>query len=161
MFVPNYVKKLLHLHACKYNIYCKAKCRSMTSPQTCRSTEVFIFLYLTNYWLHLRQTLVLADTALYIICCGYWVHFGNLTWYVHTQQLCCNWVVNCAWVPVYQNYPGLWMPAFLLTLYFVSHFQVLIVGGGDGGAAREVLKHDVDEVTMCEIDEVEWTKISL
>ncbi len=31
--------------------------------------------------------------------------------------------------------------------------KVLIVGGGDGGAAREVLKHDVDEVHLCEIDE--------
>lgn len=32
--------------------------------------------------------------------------------------------------------------------------QVLIVGGGDGGVAREVLKHtSVDELTLCEIDE--------
>jgi spermidine synthase len=31
--------------------------------------------------------------------------------------------------------------------------KVLIVGGGDGGVAREVLKHkDVEEVVMCEID---------
>ncbi|XP_071840470.1 spermidine synthase-like [Apostichopus japonicus] len=30
--------------------------------------------------------------------------------------------------------------------------RVLIVGGGDGGAAREVLKHDIEEVVMCEID---------
>lgn len=33
--------------------------------------------------------------------------------------------------------------------------QVLIVGGGDGGAAREVLKHkNIESVTLCEIDEV-------
>jgi len=31
--------------------------------------------------------------------------------------------------------------------------KVLIVGGGDGGAAREVLKHDVEEVEMVELDE--------
>ena len=33
--------------------------------------------------------------------------------------------------------------------------QVLIIGGGDGGVAREVLKHEqVELVDMCEIDEV-------
>ncbi|KAK0413858.1 hypothetical protein QR680_007030 [Steinernema hermaphroditum] len=33
--------------------------------------------------------------------------------------------------------------------------KVLIIGGGDGGIAREVLKHDtVEEVTMCEIDQM-------
>ncbi|KAJ8021850.1 Spermidine synthase [Holothuria leucospilota] len=32
--------------------------------------------------------------------------------------------------------------------------KVLIVGGGDGGAAREVLKHkNIESVTLCEIDE--------
>ncbi|RWS27742.1 Spermidine synthase-like protein [Leptotrombidium deliense] len=32
--------------------------------------------------------------------------------------------------------------------------KVLIIGGGDGGVAREVLKHPlVEEVTLCEIDE--------
>lgn len=32
--------------------------------------------------------------------------------------------------------------------------KVLIVGGGDGGAVREVLKHDsVEKVVLCEIDE--------
>lgn len=32
--------------------------------------------------------------------------------------------------------------------------RVLIIGGGDGGVAREVLKHDqVEKVDMCEIDE--------
>lgn len=32
--------------------------------------------------------------------------------------------------------------------------RVLIIGGGDGGAAREVLKHpSVEEVHLCEIDE--------
>ncbi|KAE9548407.1 hypothetical protein FO519_008388 [Halicephalobus sp. NKZ332] len=33
--------------------------------------------------------------------------------------------------------------------------KVLIIGGGDGGILREVLKHDiVEHVTMCEIDEM-------
>ena len=36
-----------------------------------------------------------------------------------------------------------------------------MIGGGDGGAVREVLKHDaVEQVDMCEIDEVghnHWT----
>jgi len=32
--------------------------------------------------------------------------------------------------------------------------KVLIIGGGDGGVAREVAKHpDVESITMCEIDE--------
>ncbi len=38
--------------------------------------------------------------------------------------------------------------------------EVLIIGGGDGGMAREALRHDVDRVTMVEIDEgvVEFSK---
>ena len=33
--------------------------------------------------------------------------------------------------------------------------QVLIVGGGDGGAVREVAKHpEVETIHLCEIDEV-------
>lgn len=36
---------------------------------------------------------------------------------------------------------------------------MLIVGGGDGGAAREVLKHDIEEVVMCEIDKVDYTNV--
>ena len=32
--------------------------------------------------------------------------------------------------------------------------KILIIGGGDGGTAREVLKHEVENVTMVEIDEV-------
>ncbi len=31
--------------------------------------------------------------------------------------------------------------------------KILIIGGGDGGAVREVLKHDVDEIHVVEIDE--------
>ena len=31
--------------------------------------------------------------------------------------------------------------------------KVLIIGGGDGGTAREVLKHPVEEVHLCEMDE--------
>jgi spermidine synthase len=30
--------------------------------------------------------------------------------------------------------------------------KVLIIGGGDGGAAREILKHDIEELDICEID---------
>jgi len=34
---------------------------------------------------------------------------------------------------------------------------VLIIGGGDGGILREVLKHtDVEEVHQCEIDKVNY-----
>ncbi|KAJ1656525.1 putrescine aminopropyltransferase [Dispira simplex] len=33
--------------------------------------------------------------------------------------------------------------------------KVLVIGGGDGGVLREVVKHDVvEEVVLCEIDEV-------
>ena len=33
--------------------------------------------------------------------------------------------------------------------------RVLVVGGGDGGVVREVLKHDtVEHVVLCDIDEV-------
>lgn len=33
--------------------------------------------------------------------------------------------------------------------------KVLVIGGGDGGVVREVLKHpSVEEVVLCDIDEV-------
>ena len=33
--------------------------------------------------------------------------------------------------------------------------KVLVIGGGDGGVVREVLKHDtVETVVLCDIDEV-------
>lgn len=33
-------------------------------------------------------------------------------------------------------------------------YKVLVIGGGDGGVLREVVKHDtVDEVTLVDIDE--------
>lgn len=33
--------------------------------------------------------------------------------------------------------------------------KVLVIGGGDGGVVREVLKHDtVEHVVLCDIDEV-------
>lgn len=47
-----------------------------------------------------------------------------------------------------------------MLLIFIRHpycrvFEVLVVGGGDGGVIREVVKHDcVEMVTLCEIDEV-------
>ena len=40
--------------------------------------------------------------------------------------------------------------------------QVLIVGGGDGGTVREVTKHpEVEEIHLCEIDEVLITNIEV
>ena len=38
--------------------------------------------------------------------------------------------------------------------------KVLVIGGGDGGVVREVLKHDtVEEVVLCDIDEVNFLYI--
>lgn len=38
--------------------------------------------------------------------------------------------------------------------------QVLIIGGGDGGVLREVVKHpQVASVYMCEIDEVRLREV--
>lgn len=35
------------------------------------------------------------------------------------------------------------------------YLQVLVIGGGDGGVVREVLKYpSVEQVVLCEIDEV-------
>ena len=35
--------------------------------------------------------------------------------------------------------------------------RVLVIGGGDGGVVREVLKHEsVEEVVLCDIDEVDF-----
>lgn len=40
-------------------------------------------------------------------------------------------------------------------VFMLSFLQVLIIGGGDGGVAREVVRHPlVEEVVQCEIDEV-------
>ena len=37
---------------------------------------------------------------------------------------------------------------------------MLVIGGGDGGAIREALKHpEVEEVHICEIDEVKNIEI--
>lgn len=34
-------------------------------------------------------------------------------------------------------------------------FQILIIGGGDGGCVREILKHQsVQQIVLCDIDEV-------
>jgi predicted membrane-bound spermidine synthase len=36
--------------------------------------------------------------------------------------------------------------------------KVLVIGGGDGGVVREVLKHEsVEHVVLCDIDEVGYT----
>lgn len=47
--------------------------------------------------------------------------------------------------------------------YLVAWFdQVLIIGGGDGGVLREVVKHpEVQSVEMCEIDEVSVRLINI
>jgi spermidine synthase len=38
---------------------------------------------------------------------------------------------------------------------FCVSLQVLIIGGGDGGVLREVVKHpQVEEAVLCEIDQV-------
>ncbi len=39
---------------------------------------------------------------------------------------------------------------------------VLVIGGGDGGVVREVLKHEsVEKVVLCDIDEVRLSLASL
>jgi spermidine synthase len=38
--------------------------------------------------------------------------------------------------------------------------KVLVIGGGDGGVVREVLKHDsVEQVVLCDIDEVRSVRL--
>ena len=38
---------------------------------------------------------------------------------------------------------------------FVNLIQVLIIGGGDGGAIREALKHStIEKIVLVEIDDV-------
>lgn len=40
--------------------------------------------------------------------------------------------------------------------------KVLVIGGGDGGVLREVIKHDsVEEATLCDIDEVSRCRVTL
>lgn len=40
-----------------------------------------------------------------------------------------------------------------------AFLQVLIIGGGDGGVLREVVKNSlVESVVLCEIDEVRLTR---
>ena len=47
----------------------------------------------------------------------------------------------------------------IIVLFFCK-VQVLIIGGGDGGVIREVIKHPaVESIVLCEIDEVsQYTK---
>lgn len=43
-----------------------------------------------------------------------------------------------------------------------AFLQVLIIGGGDGGILREVVKHpDVEQVHQCEIDQVDFIQCYL
>ena len=38
--------------------------------------------------------------------------------------------------------------------------KVLVIGGGDGGVLREIVKHDtVEEAVLCDIDEVSYPAI--
>ena len=47
------------------------------------------------------------------------------------------------------------MYEFRKMLLYLFPRQVLVIGGGDGGAVREVAKHpEVKEIHQCEIDEV-------
>lgn len=51
-------------------------------------------------------------------------------------------------------------PVLIVCLF--PFFQVLIIGGGDGGVLREVVKNPlVESVVMCEIDEVRATLLSI
>ena len=44
---------------------------------------------------------------------------------------------------------------FVSLVALLGHVQVLIIGGGDGGVAREVAKHEgVKRIVQCEIDQV-------
>ncbi len=44
---------------------------------------------------------------------------------------------------------------------FLFFLQVLIIGGGDGGVLREVVKNPlVESVVLCEIDEVGATTLT-
>jgi spermidine synthase len=39
--------------------------------------------------------------------------------------------------------------------------KVLVIGGGDGGVLREVIKHEcVEEAILCDIDEVRYNSLS-
>lgn len=54
------------------------------------------------------------------------------------------------------------MIAFLPLNSHPNPENVLIIGGGDGGVAREVAKHPlVKSVTQCEIDEVQLKFIKI
>lgn len=47
-----------------------------------------------------------------------------------------------------------------MKIYYAANEKVLIIGGGDGGVARECAKHPlVQSITLCEIDEVLKNKI--
>jgi hypothetical protein len=64
--------------------------------------------------------------------------------------------------PFVGNYIKSWFVIFLLRewylfyiLYLFSPQNVFIMGGGEGSAAREALKHkSIEKVVMCDIDQV-------
>ena len=56
----------------------------------------------------------------------------------------------------------LFLPSVLSFLACVFPMQVLVVGGGDSGIVREVVIHpEVEEVHLCEIDQVCYIHVYL
>ena len=54
------------------------------------------------------------------------------------------------------------MIAHLAMMSHPNPRKVLVVGGGDGGVLREVVKHEsIQEAVLCDIDEVGHAKVSL
>ena len=52
-------------------------------------------------------------------------------------------------------------PVLMVYVLSVVLLQVLIIGGGDGGVLREVVKDPlVESVVLCEIDEVRATTLT-
>ena len=52
-------------------------------------------------------------------------------------------------------------PVLMVNVLSVVLLQVLIIGGGDGGVLREVVKDPlVESVVLCEIDEVRATTLT-
>jgi spermidine synthase len=75
----------------------------------------------------------------------------------HSFQLFLNGNLQFASADEYRYHEALVHPAFAVT---AKHTRVLIAGGGDGLAAREVLRYpDVESITLVDIDP-EMTRIS-
>ena len=71
--------------------------------------------------------------------------------YAYGRMLACDNMVMCT---EYDEYVYHEMIAHVPMLTHPDPRKVLVIGGGDGGTIREVLKHDsIEEVVMVEIDE--------